>query len=94
MATDSSMKDISRVENYGKNLKKVSQHVEGIFDQLNKQTDLVGQNWSDSQFNEFRAQYKESIIKQIKGICRTLERLSDYTKKQCEYHKLAKNHRL
>lgn len=94
MATDSSMKDISRVENYAKNLLKISQYVEQIFDQLKRQTDEIGQNWSDSQFNEFRAQFNESIIKQIKGTCATLTRLSEYTKKQCEFHYLAKNHRL
>ena len=94
MATDSSMKDISRVERYAKSLQQVSLQVEKIFDQLKKQTDLVGQNWSDSQFNEFRAQFNESIIKQIKGTCATLLRLSEYTKKQCEFHNMAKRHRL
>ena len=81
MATDSSMKDISRVETYSKSLMQVSQQVEQVFDKLKKQTDIVGQNWSDSQFNEFRAQFNESIVKQIKGTCATLQRLSEYTKK-------------
>ena len=94
MATDSSMKDISRVENYAKNLLTISQYVEQIFDQLKRQSDEIGQNWSDSQFNEFRAQFDESISKQIKGTCTMLRRLSAYTKKQCEYHYRAKNHRL
>ena len=94
MATDSSMKDISRVETYSKSLMQVSQQVEQVFDKLKKQTDLVGQNWSDSQFNEFRAQFNESIVKQIKGTCATLQRLSEYTKKQCEFHRMAKQHKL
>ena len=94
MATDSSMKDISRVETYSKSLMQVSQQVEQVFDKLKKQTDIVGQNWSDSQFNEFRAQFNESIIKQVKGTCATLQRLSEYTKKQCEFHRMAKQHKL
>lgn len=94
MATDSSMRDISRVENYAKSLQQVSQQVEQVFDKLKKQTDIIGQNWSDSQFNEFRAQFNESIIKQIKGTCATLLRLSEYTKKQCEFHRMAQQHKL
>lgn len=94
MATDSSMKDISRVETYSKSLMQVSQQVEQVFDKLKKQTDIVGQNWSDSQFNEFRAQFNESIIKQVKGTCATLQRLSEYTKKQCEFHRMAQQHKL
>ncbi len=94
MATDSSMKDISRVETYSKSLMQVSQQVEQVFDKLKKQTDIVGQNWSDSQFNEFRAQFNESIVKQIKGTCATLQRLSEYTKKQCEFHRMAQQHKL
>ena len=94
MATDSSMKDISRVETYSKSLMQVSQQVEQVFKKLKKQTDIIGQNWSDSQFNEFRAQFNESIIKQIKGTCATLQRLSEYTKKQCEFHRMAQQHKL
>ena len=94
MATDSSMKDISRVETYSKSLMRVSQQVEQVFDKLKKQTDIIGQNWSDSQFNEFRAQFNESIVKQIKGTCATLQRLSEYTKKQCEFHRMAQQHKL
>ena len=94
MATDSSMKNISGVENYARSLDRVCQDLKRTFNQLKKQTDFVGQNWSDSQFNEFRAQFNESIMKQIDGICLTLDRLSKYTKKQCEFHHMAKNHRL
>lgn len=91
---DSSMKNISQVENYAKSLEQVSQQVAQVFDKLKRQTDIVGQNWSDSQFNEFRAQFNENIMKQIKGTCETLKRLSQYTKKQCEFHRMAQQHRL
>lgn len=88
------MRNISQVENYAKSLEQVSREVERVFDQLKRKTDEVGQNWSDSQFNEFRAQFNESIIKQVKGICATLQRLSDYTKKQCEFHRMSQQHKL
>lgn len=94
MATDSSMKNIPGVENYASNLERVRQELARTFNYLKKQTDFVGQNWSDSQFNEFRAQFNESIMKQIDGICLTLDRLSKYTKKQCEFHRMAQNHKL
>jgi uncharacterized protein YukE len=93
-SADSSMKNISQVENYSKNLHTISIQVEQVFDKLKRQTDEIGQNWSDSQFNEFRAQFNESIIKQIKGLCATLQRLSEYSKKQCEFHRMSQQHRL
>ena len=91
---DSSMKNISQVETYAKSLEQVGRQVEQVFDKLKRQTDEISQNWSDSQFNEFRAEYNESIIKQVKATCATLQRLSAYTKKQCEFHRMTQQHRL
>lgn len=91
---DSSMRNIAQVESYARSLEQVSQQVNQVFQQLKKKTDEVGRNWSDSQFNEFRAQFEESIIRQIEGTCATLQRLSIYTKKQCEFHKMAQQHKL
>ena len=93
-SADSSMKNISQVESYSKSLHQVSFQVGEVFDKLKRQTDAIGQNWSDAQFNEFRAQFNESIIKQIKGLCAQLERLSQYAKKQCEFHRMSQQHRL
>ncbi len=94
MATDTSMKNISGVETYAKSLEQISHQTNEVFNKLKRKTDEIGQNWSDSQFNEFRAHFNESIIKQIQSICSTLQRLSDYTKKQCEYHRMAQSHKL
>ncbi len=88
------MRNIAQVESYARSLEQVSQQVNQVFQQLKKKTDEVGRNWSDSQFNEFRAQFDESIIRQIEGTCATLQRLSIYTKKQCEFHKMAQQHKL
>jgi hypothetical protein len=38
---DSSMRDISQVERYSDNLQRVSVQMEGVFDQLKRQTDQV-----------------------------------------------------
>lgn len=91
---DSSMRSIAQVESYARSLEQVSTQVQQVFQQLKRKTDEVGRNWSDSQFNEFRAQFDESIIRQIEGTCATLKRLSIYTKKQCEFHKMAQQHKL
>lgn len=91
---DSSMRDISQVETYARSLQQVSQQVEHVFERLRQETDRTGQNWSDSQFNEFRAQFNENILKQIKGVCTSLHRLSDYAKKQCEHHRRAQQDKL
>ena len=91
---DSSMRDISQVETYARSLQQVSQQVEQVFERLKLQTDQIGQNWSDSQFYEFRSQFNENIIKQIKGVCASLRRHSDYAKKQCEHHRRAQQDKL
>lgn len=91
---DSSMRNISQVETYARSLQQVSQQVEQVFERLKLQTDQIGQNWSDSQFNEFRAQFNENILKQIKGVCASLRRHSDYAKKQCEHHRRAQQDKL
>ena len=91
---DSSMRDISQVETYARSLEQVSRQVEQVFGKLKQQTDVIGLNWSDSQFNEFRAQFNENIINQIKGVCADLRRHSDYAKKQCEHHRRAQQDRL
>ena len=88
------MRNISQVEIYSRSLEQVSVQIDQVFEKLKRQTDEIGMNWSDSQFNEFRAQFNDSIIKQIKGISASLQRLSNYAKKQCEFHRMSQQHRL
>ena len=94
MANDSSMKSIQGVESYAKKLKERSRDIRLIFRELKKQTDYVSQNWSDKQFVQFRYTFNESMTKQIEGICRTLENLSEYTQKQCYIHRQAQQEKL
>lgn len=94
MANDSSMKNISQVEEYAKRVESDAHKVEEIFSQLKRKTDEIGQNWNDRQFQQFQQIYNDVIVKQIKGTCETLQKLSVYTKKQCEFNRMAEQHKL
>ncbi len=94
MASDSSMKDIAQVEAYARELETSSKQVEQIFNKLKSKTDEIGQNWSDSQFQQFHQIFNDVIIKQVKGTCETLFKLSVYSKKQCEFNRMAAQHKL
>lgn len=94
MANDSSMKNIAQVEAYARDLEQTASQVDQLFTRLKRKTDEIGQNWSDSQFNQFRQVYNDVIMKQTKGTTDTLRKLSVYTKKQCEFNQQAKQHKL
>lgn len=94
MANDSSMKTISQVEEYAKRLESDARKVEEIFCKLKRKTDEIGQNWNDRQFQQFQQVYNDVIMKQIKGTCETLQKLSVYAKKQCEFNRMAEQHKL
>ena len=94
MAADNAMKNIAQVEQYSKYLESTSNQINDIFTKLKKKTDDIGQNWSDSQFQQFRQMFDDVIMKQAKGISETLVKLSIYTKKQCEFNRAAQNHKL
>ena len=94
MANDSSMKNISQVEQYAKDLENNARQVEEIFSKLKRKTDEIGQNWNDRQFLQFQQIYNDVIMKQIKGTCETLQKLSVYAKKQCEFNRMAEQHKL
>lgn len=94
MAADSSMKNIAQVEQYARDLEAISRQVAEIFGRLKRKTDEIGQNWSDSQFQQFQQIYNDVIMKQTKGTCETLQKLSIYTKKQCEFNRMAQQHKL
>lgn len=94
MANDSSMQNISQVEEYAKVLENDARQVEEIFNTLKRKTDEIGQNWNDRQFQQFQQIYNDVIMKQIKGTCETLRKLSAYTRKQCEFNRMAEQHKL
>ncbi len=94
MTADSTMRNIALVEQYARELEQTSFQVEELFNKLKHKTDEIGQNWSDSQFNQFRQIYNDVIMKQTKGTADTLRKLAAYTKKQCEYQQMVKQHKL
>ena len=94
MAADSSMKNIAQVEQYARDLEAISRQLAEIFGRPQRKTDEIGQNWSDSQFQQFQQIYNDVIMKQTKGTCETLQKLSIYTKKQCECNRMAQQHKL
>lgn len=94
MAADSSMKNIAQVEQYAKDLEGISREVRDIFTRLKRKTDEIGQNWSDTQFNQFHQIYNDMIMKQTQGTCDTLQKLAIYAKKQCEFNRMAQQHKL
>lgn len=94
MAADSSMKSIAQVEDYSKQLASVSREVNKMFSSLKKKTDEIGNNWSDSQFQQFHQMFNDIIMRQVQGMCDTLQKLSIYSKKQCEFNRMANQHKL
>lgn len=94
MAADTGMRNIAEVEQYAKNLENVSYQVKQVFDHVKRQTDQISQNWHDTQFEMYREQLNQNILKEVEAICAQMQRLGLYAKKQCEYHRMAQQHRL
>ncbi|MBQ0046760.1 MAG: WXG100 family type VII secretion target [Prevotellaceae bacterium] len=94
MAADTGMRNIAEVEQYSKNLENISMQVTQVFQRLKQQTEQISQNWHDSQFQLYKEQFDQNITKEVEGICGTLQKLSIYAKKQCEFHRMAQQHHL
>lgn len=94
MAADSSMKNISGVQEYARELDTISRNLMEIFQKLKRRTDEVGNNWQDAQFEQFHQIYNDVIMKQAEGTVQTLQKLSVYAKKQCEFNLMANQHKL
>ena len=94
MTADTGMQNIAEVERYANNLENVSIQVKQVFDRLKQQTDQISQKWHDSQFQMYQEQFNQNIMKEAEGICASMQRLSMYAKKQCEFHRMAQQHHL
>lgn len=84
---DSSIKSISQVEQYGKNIQVVSEQMEQLFEKLGKQTESIGSEWNDSQYQQFREDFRQDIMVKVKEISARMLTFSDYTKRICELHR-------
>lgn len=87
---DSVIKDINNVEQYGKNLKKVSQQQIELYNNLKRKIENMQTFWKDDSFRDFQDQFNKDIMKNVQEISDQLEMFAAYIEKQCEFHKQAK----
>ena len=93
MADNSSMTNISQVEQYGKNLAQVNQQMLQIFKQMRQQTKDVGTWWKDDQYMRFQQDFDQDIMKNIQEISAKMEMFSKYVAKMVEIHRMAQQQR-
>ena len=89
MADNSSMTNVSQVEQYGKNLAQVNQQMLQIFKQMRQQTKAVGTWWKDDQYMRFQQDFDQDIMKNIQEISAKMEMFSKYVAKMVEIHRMA-----
>ena len=89
MADNSSMTNVSQVEQYGKNLAQVNQQMLLIFNQIRQQTKTVGTWWKDDQYMRFQQDFDQDIMKNIQEISAKMEMFSKYVAKMVEIHRMA-----
>lgn len=68
MADNSSMKNVSQVEQFGKNISQVNQQMLAIFQKLRQQTQSVACVWDDDQFKHFSQDFDHDILKNVQEI--------------------------
>ena len=93
MADNSSMTNVSAVEQYGKNLERVNQQVMQIFQQMRQQTKTVGTWWKDDQYQRFAADFDNDIMKNIQEISAKMDLFAHYVAKMVEIHRMAQQQR-
>ncbi len=89
MADNSSMTNVSQVEQYGKNLAQVNQQMLQIFNQMRQQTKAVGTWRKDDQYMRFQQDFDQDIMKNIQEISAKMEMFSKYVAKMVEIHRMA-----
>jgi hypothetical protein len=93
MADNSSMTNVSQVEQYGKNLAQVNQQMLQIFKQMRQQTKAVGTYWKDDQYKRFQQDFDQDIMKNIQEISAKMDMFSKYVAKMVEIHRMAQQQR-
>ena len=61
--------------------------MEQLFEKLGKQTESIGCEWNDSQYQQFREDFRQDIMVKVKEISARMLTFSDYTKRMCEFHR-------
>ena len=90
---DSSMSNIGAVEQYGKNLANVNQQMIQIFQKMRQQTDSLRTSWNDDQFDRFRQDFDQDIMKKIREISVKMEMFSKYVEEMCKIHRMAQQNK-
>ena len=90
---DSSMSNIGAVEQYGKNLANLNQQVLSIFTKLRQQTESLRTSWNDDQFDLFRQNFDQDIMKSIQEISAKMDLFSKYVEKMCQIHRMAQQNK-
>ena len=80
MADNSVMRNVSQVEQYGKNLQQVQLQVREIFKKLQAQTKSIGSVWQDQQFKNFEADFNQNIVKAVNEMTVKMENEANYIK--------------
>jgi hypothetical protein len=86
---DSVMTNISAIEQYGKNVRTVEQQMLQMFQKLKQQTDTAGTWWKDEQYERFRQDFDQDIMKNVQEMAAKMELFANYIAKMCEIHRMA-----
>ena len=89
MADNSSMKNVSAVEQYGKNIANVNQQRLQIFQKMRQQTQSVASYWDDDQYQQFSRDFDQDIMKKIQEISVKMEVFSKYVAEMVKIHRMA-----
>ena len=87
------MSNIGAVEQYGKNLANVNQQMIQIFQKMRQQTDSLRTSWNDDQFDRFRQDFDQDIMKKIREISVKMEMFSKYVEEMCKIHRMAQQNK-
>lgn len=94
MADNSVMRNVSQVEQYGKNLEQIQQQMRDLFKKLQQQTKTIGSVWNDDQFRQFEQEFNQDIVKNVNEVTTKMELMSNYVKKMVEIHRQAQNQKI
>ena len=89
MADNSSMTNVTQVEQYGKNLAQVNQQMLQIFTKMREQTRQIGYSWKDDQYKRFAQDFDNDIMKNVQEISVKMDLFSKYVAKMVEIHRMA-----
>ena len=64
-----------------------------IFQKMRHQTDSLRTSWNDDQFDRFRQDFDQDIMKKIRDISVKMEMFSKYLEEMCKIHRMAQQNK-